>query len=164
MGWTFCNDWRSRDAAVAETRDYCARGGKVLLGEGWTTFHGDHVHWFVVEGSRAAGASFDGRLIGCSLVQNSPHGWGRKDMDETVGPVADNIPRELFLLAERRPADVATGSKFARDWRDRVRLRLGLPTERQRDLYDPARVPFDPREVGGAFDGNTVTSDADSGL
>ncbi len=73
---------------------------------------------------------------------SSRDGWGYKPMDESMGPYEYNVPQSW---ASRL---TPTSSRYAAAWRAKAFKR------------ESGRV----LDFGGAFDGNTVTSDADPGL
>lgn len=113
MGWLFSDRWASKEQLVAYLRSPERNGSnyEVLA----STVRGSR-HWYVARYTK------DDKVvtfIGLDLMEKSTdgvHGWGYKDMDESVGPYHYDCPlRFLDMVRDSEPVG------YAADWRKSVR-------------------------------------------
>ena len=110
MGWLFsCNRGHDKATLVAELRRPSRYGDKQRLLK--STVVGNN-HWYVAE-ILATGE----RYIGLDLMQSGypDHGWGYKDLCESMGPNQVNCPLGFLDLVPNIP------EPYGAAWRERVK-------------------------------------------
>jgi hypothetical protein len=108
MGWSFLNQCRTRSDLVAHLRRPERFGDKFELARACVV---GSRHWYLVR-DRETGMHW----VGLDLMQGGRrHGWGYKDLDETVGPCAVDCPVS-YLDAPHVKLE-----GWAAQWRERVR-------------------------------------------
>ena len=113
MGWLFsCNRSHDKAALIEELRRPSRYGDKQRLIK--STVVGNN-HWYVAE--IVDGPDAGKRYIGLDKMQSGypDHGWGYKDMCESMGPVEVNCPLGFLDLVPEPPEPYGPG------WRERVR-------------------------------------------
>lgn len=126
MGWLFpygstrknliaerISNWHrtSEDGIEVKTTclAHCYRGGR-FSGVLWSVWERN----FTIDAKEAKPSA---RWIGCDLMQfRSPHGWGYKDLDESMGPYNFSCPLKYLNLV---PIERFGGNV---DWREGVLL------------------------------------------
>ena len=108
MGWLFSNHHTSRAALVQHLRRPERFGSDLQLVRACVT---GSRHWYLVR-VLATGQHW----IGLDLLQGGgpSHGWGYKDMDESVGPCAVDCPLAYLAAPHAEPLGSAA------QWRERV--------------------------------------------
>lgn len=110
MGWLFLSEIRDRKSMIAHLRRPERFGSDFELLK--STALGN-THWYLCR-RKDTGFVF----IGIDLMENGcatpGHGWGYKDMDESMGPCEVNCPLSYLKLASP-----PTG--YAIEWREKVR-------------------------------------------
>ena len=112
MGWLF--GWDSRKSLVrhlvegngVKTLKSCSVGNNLWTVQEYTTNEGEQVHFACLY-----------LIKGPPYGRDDGHGWGYKDVDETMGPNEISFPYTWLDLL------TPTDSKYANEWRARVKAR-----------------------------------------
>jgi hypothetical protein len=91
MGWTHCQNWKSKDQVVEMIMEG-RKGPSAMAWEG-----GTWVHWSV------ATLRDGNEIICCYLIEPSAQGWGYKGMDECMGPYYYSCPLEFLERTDGSP-------------------------------------------------------------
>ncbi len=93
MGWTFCNNWNTKEKAVADALE-----GRDILAQKIVKEGRDSVAWSVI---RHKGKEY----ILCILLECHAGAWGYKDLDESMHPYYYSCPHEFLDMAPMACAD-----------------------------------------------------------